>query len=49
MKATLEKQIAGLSTKEKAELIDQLLPDVVADDAEPIAPELLVELALAPP
>ena len=44
MNATLEKELAGLSAKEKAELIDYLLPDVVADDSALIPSDLLVEL-----
>lgn len=44
MKATLERELAGLSAEEKAELIDHLLPAMVADDSAPIPSGLLVEL-----
>ena len=44
MNANLERELTLLSAKEKAELIDLLLPDVVADDSAAIPPDLLAEL-----
>lgn len=44
MNATLEKELSALTPEEKAEVIDFLLPDVVAHDDEEISPELLAEL-----
>jgi len=40
----LEKEIAGLSLKEKAELVDSLLVQVAAEDTAAIAPEILAEV-----
>lgn len=44
MNATLEKELTALSRDEKAEVIDFLLPDVIAQDDESIPAELLAEL-----
>ena len=44
MNATLEKELTALSPEEKAEVIDFLLPEVIAQDDESIPPELLAEL-----
>jgi len=44
MNATLEKELTALSPEEKAEVIDFLLPDVIAQDEEGIPAELLAEL-----
>jgi putative addiction module component (TIGR02574 family) len=44
MNATLQKELAALSREEKAEVIDFLLPAVVASDDEEISPELMAEL-----
>ncbi len=43
MNATLEKELAGLTLQEKAEVIDFLLPEVIGNDDE-IPAELLAEL-----
>ncbi len=44
MNATLEKELTALSPEEKAEVIDLLLPEVIAQDEEDIPKELLAEL-----
>lgn len=44
MKATLEKNLVGLTLEEKAEVIDFLLPDVVGNDNEEMPAGLLAEL-----
>jgi hypothetical protein len=43
MNATLEKELAGLTLQEKAEVIDYLLPEVIGTDTE-IPADLLAEL-----
>jgi putative addiction module component (TIGR02574 family) len=44
MTAALEKEIAGLSFKEKAELLDNLLVQIAAVDPDTIAPSILAEV-----
>ena len=44
MKTNLEKELTGLSQKEKAEVVDFLLPDVVGSDNDEIPVDLLAEL-----
>ncbi len=44
MNETLEKELAALSPKEKAEVIDFLLPDVVGGENDEIPAALLAEL-----
>ena len=44
MNAMLEKELTALSPEEKAEVIDFLLPDVIAQDEEGIPKELMAEL-----
>jgi hypothetical protein len=44
MNETLERELKALSAEEKAEVIDLLLPDVVGNDNDDIAAELLTEL-----
>jgi len=44
LNTTLEKELAALSLREKAEVIDFLLPSVVGDDTSEIEPGLMAEL-----
>lgn len=44
MNATLQKELSALSREEKAEVIDFLLPAVVAADDDEVSPELMAEL-----
>lgn len=44
MNASLEKELAALTPKQKAEVIDFLLPDVIGSEQDEIPDDVLTEL-----